>query len=336
LTFTETTDHAADLGSLRTNSAAQTARNDNYADIVILFTSPGAYTVLGAAYLKAKNSYAYGIVDISAGVLTGVHETGHIMGARHQRCTECSASQCDNDSNNHGFRVGTASSTIMRQLPCGGTRISRFSNPSTPFMGMPTGDASNNNSAIIISRAGKVACFRPQPPAPTEISNVDISGPSQICTGPGFGYYTVAINGFDGVPPYSYLWEVSSNGISGWTTVGTSSYLALTNAGSLPNPFFLRVTVTDFAGKKGSDVQSVSLIDCFGGGADDRSSIDSEQVSQTNTIYPNPVIDVLEILVTEDYTLVEVLNSNGTLADSSFKCNRISFLIGCLIELNRC
>ncbi len=304
LAFSESNDPVFDVNLLRNNATAQDLRNVHRADIVMLLVAPSSYfnaltgvITLGISFQSAVNADAYSIVDIGAPVLTSVHEVGHIMGARHQRCTDCPVNQCTNATVNHGFPVGTASATIMRQLTCADTgartRIPRFSSPSAPFMGMATGDGSNNNAAILRARAPKVSCFRPKPSVPTQLTNVDIDGPTTItCTATGgFGYYTASLNTFDGVPPYTYLWEVSANGMSGWTTVGSQSYLPLSTAG-LPNPFFLRVTITDYANKTGTDVMSVSLINCLQGEDSDRESI---TITNTTRVFPNPIDDILVI-----------------------------------------
>jgi len=313
-------DAEGDVDALADNTAAQTMRNDNYADIVILLTA-NIYTGLNgiAKAISALNKNAYCLAEIGrvatgSMTFTGSHEIAHVIGARHQRCTTCNRGQCDvSPWDNHGFSVGTTMGTIMITLPCGKTRIPQFSSETAKFMGLETGNEFNDNAKKLRKRADNVSCFRPQPVASTELNSVDISGNPTICAGSGFGIFNANFNTFAGVPPYVYLWETSPDGISNWTTYSTTAFspLPLSNAGSLPNPFYLRVTVTDFGGKKGSDMMKVTLDNtCLDGGTDDREGTEfSEKFSEK--ISPNPVHNILYVQIEKGTNKILIFDLNG-------------------------
>jgi Metallo-peptidase family M12/Secretion system C-terminal sorting domain len=310
-----------DVVALSNNTTAQNLRNSNYADIVILLTAnvyPGVAGVTRGISTSSQNAYCISEISPAATTFTGTHEIGHIIGARHQRCTVCFAGGCDfAPTTNHGFTVGTTSGTIMYQQACGRVRIGVWSNEFGSVVGLgPTGNALNDNTKKLRRRADNVACFRAEPPpfAPGDLTNVDVEGPVEICAGSGFGFYSVTFNIFQGVAPYSYLWQISADGISGWTTVGTSSTLPLINSGSLPNPFFIRCTVTDYAGKTGSDMMTVSIKACLDDGSDDREYLGSDLFTNgISVVAPNPFKSNLSILPSNESISFELYSMNGLL-----------------------
>ncbi len=300
--FIESFNIITDVNDLADNATAQSLRNANTADVVLLLTTASQTNGVGRAKRTSaseKNAYCVVQIPTAVGLFTGSHEIGHVIGARHQRCGTCLGVGCDPLTSHHGFPVGATMRTIMYQNGCDTrARMARWSNPGAPFGMAPTGNSTNNNAAALVGRADDVSCFRSEPSPPTTISTVDLNGLTQICASSSFNHYTVTGNPFELVPPFTYLWEVSLNGISGWTTLSTSDQLALptaniplTSSGTLPASFFIRVTLSDFAGKTGSDQVEVSIANCLGG-TDDRDAL-LENMDSKNIFYPNPIKDVL-------------------------------------------
>ncbi|TAK42379.1 MAG: hypothetical protein EPO28_07405 [Saprospiraceae bacterium] len=307
--FVENTDIHDDLDDVCENSTAQNLRDASYADIVVLLTGPHpGIGAIGTAFLKASNARAYAVAEIDPagdGTMTATHEVGHILGARHQRCLTCDVSSCDNWSNHHGTLVGNTMKTVMTQLTCqpGRTRIGRWSNPDTPFMGLATGSDENNNAKKVKKRAGKVSCFREDPPwsgdPPGALFLVTISGPEEVCNTQGYYPYQVNIPPAPGIVyPLSYVWEVSETGIYNYTQVSTSSSWILMNPANLPGTWTtLRVTVTDAAGHTSFDFFQIHRIDCFGegsGGEDRSASVGQSLFVPFNgqvSVTPNPPLN---------------------------------------------
>jgi hypothetical protein len=86
---------------LKNCSEAQKLRNDNYADIVMLFCKAQAFEeakfdASGHAYNDPPSAKAYGCaqVDKVIGYLKATHGVGHVIGADHQVCKNCCNIRC--------------------------------------------------------------------------------------------------------------------------------------------------------------------------------------------------------------------------------------------------
>ncbi|MDX1911331.1 MAG: zinc-dependent metalloprotease [Saprospiraceae bacterium] len=313
--FDETTnDIFGDLDRLTDNSDAQDARDYSKADVVILFTRPAYGTIVGVGYQTASNANAYGIAVISfaATSFTASHEIGHIIGARHQRCTVCSVSNCDNATNHHGFPIGTSGfRTIMMQQTCAGARTGRWSNPESTFMGFATGDADNNNVAILKSRADNVACFRGDPATPIYpyYDNwVYLTGPNWVCDGDDEQPYSVSYSSQFFTAPITYSWSVSETGLAPWTLLScNTNQCTVTDINDLSSPFFVRVTLTDVNGHSGTDIQKVEKVLCRTGKGKNR----EDTGSITGKVQPNPFADILRIGEVTSGARLSVMDANG-------------------------
>jgi hypothetical protein len=333
--FVENLDIHDDLDDVCDNSIAQNLRDSYYADIVVLLTAGHLGSTIGVANLGASNKKAYCVAEIrfsnSAGGLTATHEIGHLLGARHQRPATCNVSGADIWTWHHGAQVGTTMRTMMAQNACPNpTRILRWSNPDKDFMGMPTGNNSNNNAKKIEKRAGKVCCFRDEPPSSGGTGSAytflaSINGPKEICNVQNYYPYQATITAPPAIVyPLTYLWETSYIGVGNYTQVSTGTSWVLTNPSTLPGAWTtLRLTVTDAANHTAQAFYEIHRIDCFGDstGTEDRSSFIPDsgvEILQKEAVFltPNPAKDVVTIkglVVDSEVTIFDV---NGRICKS--------------------
>lgn len=325
LTFVETPDIGNDLDRLVNNTTAHNLRDDNFADMVILLTAAAYPDAAGRAKgtaTKNKNTYCIAEIPTAVSGLTGVHEIGHLIGARHQRCSECQIdgifSGCNIFTNHHGFRIDPANRSIMFQNGCDATRtrIGQWTN-----LENGTGTEVDDNSKILVKRAAKIACFRDDPPAPTgNVSSVVITSSSPtLCRNGNAGIYYGSFNQSNLTYPLTYTWAISPNGISGFTTVSSNpnggfySLNPTSLSSSYTNAVFIRLTVTDALGASGHVIYEVELVDCLSEEVDNRNSLSIEGNSDKIIIYPNPVIDRLQIKGIENEDIVFIYDTNGQL-----------------------
>lgn len=334
--FVENTYIEDDANDVCENATAQSLRNSTYADLVILFTGPHltSSTVGHAVGTTEKKAYCAAEISAANTGFTGTHELGHVLGANHQRCDICDAGSCEPNwpfIEAFGFDMAGGPgvgnfTTMMTTLACPGTRITQWSNPDTPFMGLPTGDNNNNNAKKIKKRAGKAACFRPDPPLnspPDPTFLVSISGDAEICNVQGYYPYQSSIMG-QATNPLTYLWEVSETGIYNYTTVSTTNTWLLTNPAILPGTWTtVRLTVTDANNNSSFDFFQIKRITCFGGGkgGDDRSSSSDFQATAFDkpveiAVMPNPVSEQLRIAGMSFGNKLDISDLNGRVIKS--------------------
>jgi metallopeptidase family M12-like protein len=173
--------HGADLVGLMVDGALVSTSNGFAAN----GCTAGATGVFGEAYnilnpnTSAFEPNAFAVVQLSAGTsnLTFAHETGHLMGARHERLGDATQGAPFND--NHGFFNNAAAclqrSVMTRILACSTcTRIPFWSNPGTTRCGaafgvaLPSATAADNHNALNQS-AVNVANFRCSSPSRTDV-----------------------------------------------------------------------------------------------------------------------------------------------------------------------
>lgn len=329
LAFTKTNNIGNDLNSLISNNNAKSLRDNNFADVVILFVEASYPTSLGAVLeINPKEDKAFAIMDINTttgAFFSGVHEVSHLLGARHERCSACNNSAaCDNKKKFHGVLLaggGNVSETVMANC-FGRMDVLRWSNDEEEafFMGSSSGDNNNDNVRIIRRKADNVACFRDDPPEPNgSITNASInSGSNELCRNTGTGLYYANFSQSNLTYPISYFWDISPNGISAFTTVqtGTSSILTL-NAATLSSLFtttvFIRVKIVDASGQIGVAIYEVNLIDCLNGEVDNRSDSSTEDNKNKILIYPNPATDKLQFSGLKIGDMVSVFDTKGNL-----------------------
>jgi len=214
----------------------------------------------------------------------------------------------------------------MCQNGCAGTRVLRWSNPDSDFMGMETGNWWNNNAKKIKNRAGRIACFRPNPPPnsfPGAQFLVEITGDDEVCNTQQYIPYQSNVPPSPNIAyPLTYLWEVSATGVGNYTQVSTSNSWMLFDASTLPGTWTtVRLTVTDANNNVSFAFFEIHKVSCFGGGKgemEDRSSanldqsmidLDNNQVSAN----PNPVSESLYLKGLENGSKVTIHDANGRL-----------------------
>jgi hypothetical protein len=322
--FSESNFIADDVDNLSNNTEVKALRNNVYADIVVFLAKTGHSDGLGKTKtICASNKNAYVGVEMAMATMlfSATHEIGHLIGARHNRKTICASTGADNCTNNHGFLVGTTMKTLMteREGVCTGMMIGRFSNPSSSMMGLITGNAENNNSAILRDRAGTVACFRPDPPlliGPTPFLT-SITGSSQVCNAQGYYPFQAVISSVNSITyPLSYVWETSPIGAGSWTQVSTNNNYLLTNPANLPNYLMtIRLTVTDAAGVTSVCFFEFKRVNCAGNGGGDRELIEDSNINRNAdnfiSVYPNPVSENLVVKGLKKEDQLSILNING-------------------------
>jgi hypothetical protein len=326
--FVESLEIGPDLNRLVDNTTAQTFRANNLADLVVLFTDSPGYNNNGRAKdIKTNFESAYSIadIDVSENSFTASHEIGHMMSARHQRCTECGGgflgltSGCDEIGRGHGVGLGDFHTIMFQRRRCGKMRTGRWSNPDADFMGSPTGDWWRNNARSITNHASTVACFFPEPVVINTSMMVNILGPG--FTSCGGGLWTANIFNNTGSEPYTYIWEISESGVSNWSLVGgntesvteediTSSF----GYGQWEN-FTLRVRVRDNSSPQlsASKSKNIGHVYCLQG------SNETSARSSNNNVkiaYPNPATTFLYYSFEASPT-IQIFDNSGR----NIKCN---------------
>lgn len=290
LDFTETDDDiVGDIQNLTGNVAAQALRNDFEADVVVLLTNGNYGNIFGIVRdIGPINGRAYGIVEVdaAAGRYTFAHEVAHLVGARH-----------DTDPNptfGHGYSFSTGAlwwrktrRTILNSLPQSESRILNYSNPDVKFKRKDTGTDNADNARQLLEEGCTVAGFRNFTPPMA----VNIYGPVY---GNNAGTYTWSSNVSNGVAPFTYQWEYSTDGFN-YSPFGTSPSITA----QLPenNDLYLLLTATDSNGNQDVDFHFTSNDD-----SDGCIICKSDVVNESNGLredtfvfYPNPTDSKINI-----------------------------------------
>lgn len=295
-------------------------REQRQADVVIMLTANDYPGIAGIASGPSADcptpseNCAYAIVEIQSIAdprWTFAHEFAHLLGARHNRPTNCSAAGvCGNDNTNvcsHAWvfndQNGTEQRTILATLlnfeqTAGAMRIPHYSNPNVNFNGAATGTADNDNARIMRNTACHVDDYN------RAEWNVGIQGPPKWCLNllPEITFSSVVTPpnqgwGLPGNPPYQYEWRASCS-----PTFNPSTFLSSQSSITLSTPFcepvfWLQLTVTSSDGAIRTVNRRVGVVeDCphFQGGGEDRTQPLDMDSLQT-VIYPNPARDNMVI-----------------------------------------
>jgi len=169
---------------------------DQYgADLVVMLVD--SITYCGIGWLMTPNyqydSVGYSIVSrqCATGYYSLAHETGHNMGAHHDRTTTGNATAMYNYSYGYWYKTpGINFRTIMSyECPGGGcTRINNWSNPDVLYKGVPTGIISTaidsaDNRLTLNQTAPVVANFRLSkitPDSPTNLVVTEVNSSSAV------------------------------------------------------------------------------------------------------------------------------------------------------------
>lgn len=293
--FTETNNIRNDRDGLRTNSTANSLRDQFNADVVVLLTNGNYGSAFGIAYFAVYQGagFAYCIADINAPTnrYTPSHEVGHIMGCKH-------------DNHNGPFPNVLASSrgkrwnegsiprrTILARAGSEG-RIRHFSNPVIRFNGIRTGDSnSRNNARQIRNQATLVANFWPD----SDPFSVFVSGPTTIWNTSSHFEWCADIPFC--VTPLSYNWDWSSNGYS-YQHLGVGD--CVSKRGDFFNTsartIFIRVTARGPNGKRATRVHRVTnRQDIYQRNPKSKNLVSQNGITMGARLYPNPASKSLQI-----------------------------------------
>ncbi len=173
-----------------------TLRNTYAADLVVLIVEDYQQTcgigwLMTAATMTASHGYSVVSRRCATGYYSFAHETGHNMGAHHNREDTLVSGYF---SYSYGYWAPNASfRTIMAYncRPVGCLRINNWSNPQILYNGIPTGvDSTAPNSAdnrlTLNYTAGIVANFRQSIVIPSTPTNLFVSGQSMHSITIGF------------------------------------------------------------------------------------------------------------------------------------------------------
>lgn len=161
-TFSTTSDMSADLTNFSSDAGIQALRNTHHADLVGLWAGSGNYAgFCGLGYLNSNptnysDNSAYTVTDYGCGMtnLSFAHECGHNMGFQHDYYVASSTLPC---AHHHGYvnqaviPSGLPTTARWRTIMaynnhCSDngffcTRLARWANPSSTYLGSPTGIA---------------------------------------------------------------------------------------------------------------------------------------------------------------------------------------------------
>ncbi|MEM1319858.1 MAG: zinc-dependent metalloprotease [Bacteroidota bacterium] len=289
-----------DIDRLISNQQLQTLKDDNDADIVVVFTDGQYADANGIAgeVLPTDPEDAVCIVEIDGalGRFTTAHEIGHILGCRHHLCDVVNGLYaCDDDGtfeHAHTIRKGFMFINVYHHtIMLGGQSKRKFlnySNPNVDYKNKPTGIADeHDNARAIRANACTVADFKIDNNPPTLAASISGNGFNCPCRVTGM---TASIAG--GLPPYTVEWRTSSDGF-GWSGVqrmGNSFTVVLPC--TLGDGVFVEMEVNS------ADNQSVTRVRFFeaattwsGQNGPCPRDLVGEDVEATNTtiqVFPNP------------------------------------------------
>ncbi len=346
--FVETQNPETDIENLANSSTAFELRDEHLADVVLLLVAP-LYPNTGGIVkaIKAKNNSAFAIATITAatdGNFTAVHELGHLLGARYQRCRDCDAN-CDGKiTYAHGNVIEenappnvSPRKTLMGTIPCDGVRRLIWSNPDVDiFPGVPSGANSRDNARMVDKHGRRVACFRDSPPVVSPENNltVGIVGPVLLDNLDNTYTYHSTISP-NGVGPFTYVWEVSDNGFE-FELVSSDQNYFIENIDEIPDGnFILRLKVFDSATQTGSTTFNGHKLSGFGSPViskvQEENILDfiaknnfnpqlfnqtelpqiEEQLEKDLSVFPNPAANELTVTVQGKAYAAEIKNVEG-------------------------
>lgn len=201
----------------------KTWRNTYAADLVVMIVNNTVYCGIG---WLMNPSYTYDSVGFSlvsrtcaTGYYSLAHETGHNMGAHHDRNTTSDPGMY---SYSHGYQAPDNSFRTIMAYNCTiyCPRINYWSNPEIYYNGIPTGVVSTavnsaDNRLTLNNTANIVANFRQSSTIPIAPSNLRVTTVSTTSIGLSFTDNSVDESGF--------RLEKSTNGGSTWSLSATLS-----------------------------------------------------------------------------------------------------------------
>lgn len=305
--YQETGNAVTDLDNLVSNNDLNNRRLNARADLVVVLTD-GNYLVSGGQILgiatldeySQPNDGHVAIVEADAGNVTFAHETGHLMGCRHDTDNRTDVPNLSNTAKGHNWfyrnwflGAKKYQKSVVASGTTEGSRVLYFSNPDVKAHDKArdnTGTSTRNNFVQLRNAASVVGCYDD-----FDDMVVSISGPSSAQIGE-----TVTLSAsVSNCPSRTYRWEVSYDGFSyGFLGTGSSvSYriFPVDNYNSVN--FRLTVTCSDGQTRTAFKFVYVENIDC----GDPfipclQSVLNQDELAESNIqqspvslfIYPNP------------------------------------------------
>jgi len=324
-----------DIEELATD--ASNLREQHQADIVLMLTAKDYPNIRGVSYSfdacptpTPSFNCAYGIVEIQSiadPAWTFAHEFAHLMGARHNRSSNCStAGTCGNDDTDvcsHGLVFndggGNEQRTIMAlmfntEIANGAVRIPHFSNPDINFNGGATGTADNNNARIIRNAACTADDYNQAD------WTVGIEGPNQWCP-PSITLDAISIPPLPGwpnnvgLPPYQYEWKRGCGPVGPWVFISNQPSITINSPYCQPSGFWVQLKITSSDGLSKTTYLKVYPCDFQAKGAVVTSNSTPEQSEYLTSISPNPAEDFFRISFQNN----NEVNSTVRITDSTGK-----------------
>ena len=323
--FSRSTDPFDDILTLPQDATIQNLRLQHRADIVVLMIgNPYIYSlqeVFGiAGSILASMSTSYCIVSAStaaSNLRAFAHEITHLYGGRHDIACDATV------TNAHGLIFSSKgcwlcfkkeNRTVMGCLGSTQRRtIDNISNPDVNFQNKATGTTGANNAAQVRTMITPIANFFP-----------DVIPMGATVYWPIFyecgNKETAVANGFCGKLPYTYLWEMSTNGIN-WSYYDNMASTTLI----LPPPpipssiqsfVIYRCTITDAAGVSVTKMRIYNNL-CDKGGFGRGANVVNAVVPEV--VYPNPTNNQVSITLAEEFDGVinaDILSLGGSVVRS--------------------
>jgi hypothetical protein len=201
-------DWAAALSQLTNTDSVidevKTWRNTYAADLVVMIVNDSVYCGIGWLMNPSYTYDSVGFSLVSRACATGyyslAHETGHNMGAHHDRAN---ASGTAMYSYSYGFQASDSSFRTIMAYNCtsGCTRINRWSNPDITYNGIPTGvvyTATNSadNRRTLNNTATIIANFRQSTTLPIAPTNLRVTAVSPTSISLAFNDNSIDETGF--------------------------------------------------------------------------------------------------------------------------------------------
>lgn len=326
--YSEVNNINSELNNLRNDSYIQNLRNDNKADLVVLFSRNSSYTPYASKTLnynqEGDNSFAVCDVSIANTHYGAVHILSHLLSTRHAQCSiEPTDPLCDdNHAYSHSWKFDANPSpstydvknTIAYSAPV--STILYFSNPNVNYNGVATGTSNNNNALRISETFPYVKAYYYGPGTLNayigSIGSYDPNATYQVAN----TTYTLLAGSECGIRPHYYNWEVSSDGVN-FTTVSSNSTFSIYLGEWDYRVVRLKVYDSNFD----MDYASVTLMSLCSGcrmGNDKDLPSNGQQLLNDDTkpllVYPNPVKDYLKIalrLKKEGKVKVDIVDLQG-------------------------
>lgn len=318
--FTESSDINADLLILRTDSTAISLRNSLFADCVMLLTD-GDYsfndgTIYGLTpACGPAEAFSFSIIeaDAAASRMSFVHELAHQFGCKHS--PGMNNGGCEPDFERpHWFHCGGRDRfTIMEAGVKKKQRIPHFSNPDVLYHDHPTGTHANSSGSVERDNARQLreqACIVGQYRSSNDLRAM-IYGDDHWCVSSlGIPIPLVAQASGGGPGPYTYLWQISNDGINYDPTP-----LSTTANATVPMPttleagdmVFIKLVVVSGTGQIYVTYWEIRVLpmespDCDGGGERPARLVTSDKDARLFSISPNPADNFVGIVVPDTWS----------------------------------